>query len=296
MSEFEEKYIYHLIKNKFSSYLRFIDDIFIVWTKSENQLKSFVNEINKKHHSIKFDFEFSKEKIEFLDTLVYKDYHNRLQTTLYKKPTDRQNYLHAKSAHPLSLKKSIPYSQALRIKRLCSTFDEYKKHSNDMVQRFMEKGYKENIIRNQIEKVDNLERSTLLNKTNAVRKNVIPFSVTYSPTLPNIREIINKHWHILNINNTFRNVFKATPAIAFRKNTSLRQIIGTNAIRHHQKLMKVKQNVTKGECIPCNTSRCRNKLCMLTYHIIAIIRFLLSSHWSTFAHCCCIYYSFWYCY
>ena len=62
-----------------------------------------------------------------------------------------------------------------------------------MVQRFIEKGYKENIIRNQIEKVDSLERSTLLNKTNAVRKNVVPFLVTYSPTLPNVREIINKH-------------------------------------------------------------------------------------------------------
>ena len=80
-------------------------------------------------------------------------------------------------------------------------------------------------------KVDNLERSTLLKKANPVRKNLIPFSVTYTPTLPNIREIINKHWHILNINNTVRNVFKATLVIAFRINTSLRQIIGTNTIR-----------------------------------------------------------------
>ena len=47
----------------------------------------------------------------------------------------------------------------------------------------MEKWYKENIIRNEIEKADNL-----LNKTNAVQKNVILFSVTYSPTLPNIRD------------------------------------------------------------------------------------------------------------
>ena len=60
---------------------------------------------------------------------------------------------------------------------------------------------------------------------------------------------------MLNINNTFRNVFKATPVIAFRKNTSSRQIIGANTISHKQKLLKVKQNVTKGECIPCNTSR-----------------------------------------
>ena len=37
---------------------------------------------------------------------------------------------------------------------------------------------------------------------------------------------------------------------------SLRQIIGTNTIRDNQKLLKVKQNVTKGEWIPCNTLSC----------------------------------------
>ena len=83
MSELEVRYIYPLIKNKSSSYLGFIDDIFMVWTKSENELKSFINKINKKHNSIKFDFKFSKEKIEFLDHLVYKDHNNRLQTTLF---------------------------------------------------------------------------------------------------------------------------------------------------------------------------------------------------------------------
>ena len=57
----------------------------------------------------------------------------------------------------------------------------------------MKKGYKENIIQNQIEKVDNLERSTLLNNTNTVQKNVIPFSVTSGTTLPNTEEMINKH-------------------------------------------------------------------------------------------------------
>ena len=85
-----------------------------------------------------------------------------------------------------------------------------------------------------------------------LQKNVIPFSATYSPTLPNIRENVNKHWHILNINNTFGNV----PVIALCKYTSLRQIIGTITIRHNQKLLKVEQNVTKGHYIPCITLQC----------------------------------------
>ena len=71
----------------------------MVCIKSESELKHFINEINQKYRSIKFDFEFSKESIEFLDTLVYIDSKNRLQSTLYKKPTDCQNYRnrHARS-------------------------------------------------------------------------------------------------------------------------------------------------------------------------------------------------------
>ena len=88
MSEFEEKHIYPLIKNKSVIYLRYIEDIFMVWIKSESELRQLMNEINQKHQSIKFDFKFSKESIEFLDTLVYIDSKNRLRTTLYKKPTD----------------------------------------------------------------------------------------------------------------------------------------------------------------------------------------------------------------
>ena len=79
----------------------------MVWIKSESEIRQFMNEINQKHQSVKFDFKFSKESIELMNTLVYIDSNNRLQTTLYKKPTDCQNYLHAKSAHLFSLKKSI---------------------------------------------------------------------------------------------------------------------------------------------------------------------------------------------
>ena len=100
MSEFEEKYICPLIKNKSVIYLRYVGNIFTVWSKSESELRKFLNEINQKHQSIKFDFKFSKENIEFLDSLVHIENNNRLQTTLCENPTNCQNYLHAKSAHP----------------------------------------------------------------------------------------------------------------------------------------------------------------------------------------------------
>ena len=61
MSEFEEKHIYPLIKNKSVIYLNYIDNIFMVWIKSESEQRHFMNEINQKHQSIKFDFNSQKK-------------------------------------------------------------------------------------------------------------------------------------------------------------------------------------------------------------------------------------------
>ena len=52
----------------------------------------------------------SKTEINFLDTTVFKV---DLRSKVYVKPTDRQTYLHSKSVHPNSTKKSIVNSQLL---------------------------------------------------------------------------------------------------------------------------------------------------------------------------------------
>ena len=85
MAEFEQKFIYPLIKYKSNLFLRYIDDMFVVWTKSEKQLKDFMNELNQKHPSIQFDYKFDCKQIEFLDILVYIDKENKLQTTFFRK-------------------------------------------------------------------------------------------------------------------------------------------------------------------------------------------------------------------
>ena len=68
---------------------------------------------------------------------MYKDVSNKLQT----KPTDHQSYLHANSEHPRSLKENIAYSQALRVKRSCSTNFEFEAHMNTITDQFVKRGY-----------------------------------------------------------------------------------------------------------------------------------------------------------
>ena len=101
-----------------------------------------MSELNQKHPSIKLDYKFDCKQIEFLDTLVYIDQQNKLQNTLFRKSSARQNFLNAKLEHPQSLKKSIPYSQEFLIRRICSIFQDYHSHSRKLIEQFVNKGYK----------------------------------------------------------------------------------------------------------------------------------------------------------
>ena len=123
---FEEKFIYPLIRNATTLYLRYILYI-LIWTKSENELLTFFWKTQPATSICKVWNEIFQRQ-----SIIYNDKNNNTQTTLYKKPTDRQNYIHSKSAHPFSLKKSIAYSQALRLKRICSTIVEYEKHTKNL--------------------------------------------------------------------------------------------------------------------------------------------------------------------
>ena len=58
MGMFEERYIYPLIEKISNFYLRFIDDIFLIWNGTTDQLMKFKQQINEVHPSIKFDFNF----------------------------------------------------------------------------------------------------------------------------------------------------------------------------------------------------------------------------------------------
>ena len=54
----------------------------MIWTGSEQELLDFMSDLDKKHPSIKFEFNYSKTKMEFVDVLVYKDHNIMLQTTI----------------------------------------------------------------------------------------------------------------------------------------------------------------------------------------------------------------------
>ena len=98
-------YTHPLIKQKVRRCLRYIDDIFFTWTVSGNELQQFMIKINEVHPSIRYDFNYWKTQIHFLDIPIKK----HLQENFWQhntKKIDQQSYPHRKSEHPETLKTS----------------------------------------------------------------------------------------------------------------------------------------------------------------------------------------------
>ena len=91
--------------------------------------------------------------------MLYRDQQHKIQAMIFRKPLDQQTYLHAQSNHPKSFKDSIPYSQALRIKSICSITSEFNKNCDIITKRFKERGYPENLVNEQADKAKNMKRN-----------------------------------------------------------------------------------------------------------------------------------------
>ena len=162
MAEFESKYIYPLIKNMHTLYLRFTDDIFMIRKRTHDQLQTFLKQLSELHLTRKFDYKISKEETSFLDTKIYIAHNRNINTTVYRKETDCQSFQNSIYEHSLSLKWSIPYNQALRFKQICPTVTKFRKQSESLMKKFIERGYRAIDIKEKIDKTNTFDRKDLL--------------------------------------------------------------------------------------------------------------------------------------
>ena len=73
-----------------------------------------------------------QNQLPFLDVKVTKDNNNKLQTSVYRKPTHTDQYLHFTSHHPLQVKTGIIATLARRARNICSTQDSLETELNHL--------------------------------------------------------------------------------------------------------------------------------------------------------------------
>ena len=128
------------------TWLRFIDDIFMIWPHGTQALTLFMDMINSHHSTIKFTYEYHTKEIPFLDTIVYKTENNELFTRAYHKPTDNKQYLHFHSAPPRKQKESVPYGLLIRSRRICSEDKYFEEETRNIIKQLKHRKYPPDLL------------------------------------------------------------------------------------------------------------------------------------------------------
>ena len=155
---------------------RFIDDVFFIWTEGEEGLLEFIERMNTFHNTIKFTVDWSYSRVNFLDTsIILTD--SLVTTDLYTKPTDKHQYLRHSSCHPNSCKKGIPFGQALRIHRICSTDAFFEKRAGELCGYLMNRGYNKRQVLREIDRARRITREDTLRDKQSSKTSRIPLVV-----------------------------------------------------------------------------------------------------------------------
>ena len=138
-----------------------------------------------------------------------------METDLYTKPTDKHQYLHllVSSCHPQHIKRAIPFSRALRLRRICSNPVNYKLRTNELINYLADRGYDKTFLKIQIQRASDILRTDA--QTNP-RLRLKP---------PNLAYIIHKHSKVLYSSDPCRNVFKNLPLVAYRRCKNISDIL-----------------------------------------------------------------------
>ena len=244
LEDFEEQLLDDFFKKnnlKPLIWLRYIDDIFFIWTHGEESLKEFLNfaqqysEEKKMKSKITFEIHQSENEVNFLDVTI-RNNNGKISTTLYSKPTDSHLYLHSKSCHPHHVIRNIPKGQFLRLRRICSNTADYISKANTFIKYFLDRGYDKNNIENAAKTALKTSRASLLENNNQVVKKETQsiFVTTWHPKLKQLPSVMRKYHHLLHNDDSLKDIFPSVPLVAFRKKKSVREFVVRNDVQSRE--------------------------------------------------------------
>jgi hypothetical protein len=130
-------------------WLRYRDDTWFIWQYSIDELHNFLNYLNSLDNHIQWTFEIEKERsISFLDVWVTRNIDGTFVTSVYRKPTHSDRYLHFSSDHPLQQKLSAIHTLKLRATTYCSNHDLLEREFSHLKDTFVRNGYPEQLVMN----------------------------------------------------------------------------------------------------------------------------------------------------
>ena len=226
---------------------RYIDDCFGAASCSKDELNQFITFVNSFHPALKFTWEISESSIAFLDINVSIN-DNSLSTSVHYKPTDSHSYLLHSSSHPPHVKNSIPYSQFLRLRRLCSDDSDFTTKSDEMCKFFKDRGYPDSAVITGRDRVQQIEQQTALQTSQRSKEERIPFTLTYHPQNHVIKNIILTNFKLLQDDPETGRIFSQPPLVSFKRDKNLGNFLVKSSLKTDEQPGSFKCSRTR-----CNT-------------------------------------------
>ena len=118
---------------------------------------------------------------------------NFIITNVYTKPTDRKQYINPKSCHSPHIFKSIPYSQDLRLKRICSKEEGVIAELQNLKGYFKYRGYPTDLIDSSFQRAMN-PKPAIAETDDEVEQPPVVMVIPYHSNNPGFATCIAKLW------------------------------------------------------------------------------------------------------
>uniref|UniRef100_A0A8C5N1Y7 Reverse transcriptase domain-containing protein n=1 Tax=Leptobrachium leishanense TaxID=445787 RepID=A0A8C5N1Y7_9ANUR len=211
-----------MYKPKIESWSRYIDDILVTWIGTDIEFRDFVIKLNDNPLNLKFTFEIQSDQINFLDVKIAKTDTGEIATSLFRKKTASNNLLHWDSFHPKSLKRGIPLGQYLRLRRLCSTDEEFVAKSQILRHDFKEKGYPNRCLKRAFQRALLLSRDDLLEDHTKPDTKLIRCIGTFDAGWDHVKKIMDRYWPLLTLDSQISDMLTDKASITARRSRNLR--------------------------------------------------------------------------
>ena len=215
---------------------------------------SFIHHMSNFHPALQYTHEVSTTSVSFLD-LSISIHPNcpKLSTTIFYKPTDSHAYLLHSSSHPSSTRNSIPYSQFLRLRRICSREQDFDHEAQRMCNFFTARQYPGEVVQTALERVRSTSRTEALTPKETVGEcdDRMVAVIPYHPHNIPVCKILRENFTFLQQDPELKQVFTKPPLIAFQRSKNLRDMLVRSKLRP-----QANQSTVQG-CRPCGDKKCK---------------------------------------
>ena len=153
------------------------------------------------------------------------------------------------------MQKGIPFSQAKRYRRIISSDETFEKELDKLKSYFLERNYPTHVVDDAFQKAYSLSRDMALKETTKSNNKLVPYVITYNPSLPNIGEIINKYWGLLALsqNPSVKYVFQHKPVLAFKRPQNLGDTLIHSKMNFSQNSARSVSSYKRRRCTHCKS-------------------------------------------